>query len=243
MSFVAAAVIGGAVAIYSANQARKSAQGVANAANNATGLQSQMYWQTREDQEPWRVAGGRSVDRLSVLLGLSGDTRTKDYGQLNQQFNYSQNTDPGTQFRFDQANKALERSAAAKGNLMSGGTLKALAGYNQDMASQEYGNAYNRWKSNQDTTYNRLAGLAGLGQTSTQATGQAGQNYANAAGQYGIGGAQAIASGNIAGANAIASGFNNGVNNWMQYQQLQEMQKQGMYNYLRGSTNGGHPTP
>ena len=162
------------------------------------------------------LAGGSAVSRLSTLLGLAGDGE-KGYGDLNQQFNYDQNTDPGTQFRIEMANKALERSAAAKGNLMSGGTLKALAGYNQDMASQEYQSAYGRWKQNQDTTYNRLASLAGLGQTSVQATGQAGQNYANQYGQNIMGAANATAAANIAGTNAIIGGFNTGISNWLQY--------------------------
>lgn len=239
MSFIAAAVIGGVAAIGGsmivANQAKQAAKGQVNAANFATQTAQGQYDQTRADQAPWREAGGRSVDRLSILLGLSGQGQS-GYGDLNQQFNYDQNTDPGTQFRIAMANKALERSAAAKGNLMSGGTMKALAGYNQDMASQEYQNAYGRWKSNQDTTYNRLASLAGLGQTATQATNQAGMQYANMAGNNAMAGANAQAAAGIAGTNAIVSGFNNGLNNWMQYQYLNNSQNQGV------SSSGVTPT-
>ena len=209
----AVSVAGGLVA---ANQAKQAAKGQANAAKQANQLAASEYEQNRLDQAPWREAGGAAVNRLSTLLGLSGQG-TEGYGALNQQFNYDQNTDPGTQFRIAMANKALERSAAAKGNLMSGGTLKALAGYNQDMASQEYQNAYGRWKANQDTTYNRLAGIAGLGQTSVQATGQAGQNYAQMFGQNTMGAANAQAAANIAGTNAIIGGFNTGMSNWLKY--------------------------
>lgn len=215
-ALVTAAVITVGGGLVAANQAKQAAKGQTNAANQANALARSEYDQNRLDQAPWREAGGAAVGRLSTLLGLSGQGQA-GYGDLNQQFDYDQNTDPGTQFRIAMANKALERSAAAKGNLMSGGTLKALAGYNQDMASQEYGAAYGRWKQNQDTTYNRLASLAGLGQTSVQATGQAGQNYANLFGQNTMGAANAQAAAGIAGTNAIIGGFNTGISNWLKY--------------------------
>jgi hypothetical protein len=47
-------------------------------------------------------------------------------------------------FRFNQGQQALERSAAAKGMLNSGNTLAELARYGQGMASEEYGNEFNR---------------------------------------------------------------------------------------------------
>lgn len=52
--------------------------------------------------------------------------------------------DPSFQFRMDQGRKALEASAAGKGILRSGGSMKDLLGYGQQFASQEYGNVYNR---------------------------------------------------------------------------------------------------
>lgn len=52
--------------------------------------------------------------------------------------------DPSYQFRLAEGNKAIEGSAAAKGLLRTGGTLKDIAGYGQDLASQEYGNMFNR---------------------------------------------------------------------------------------------------
>ena len=76
--------------------------------------------------------------------------------------------DPGYQFRLDQGNKALQASAAARGTLLSGGTLKALDQYNQDYASGEYGNVYNRALQNfgaQNTTFgnNQAAALNTFG--------------------------------------------------------------------------------
>lgn len=221
MSLAVTAIVGAGVAVagglVKANQAKQAAKGQKFAAEYANRLAMSSEEQARADQAPWREAGGAAVGRLSTLMGLSGEG-TEGYGALNQQFNYDQNTDPGTQFRIAMANKALERSAAAKGNLMSGGTMKALAGFNQDMASQEYQNAYGRWKNNQDTTYNRLAGIAGLGQTSVQQTGQLGHNYAQMYGNNITGAANATAAGNIAATNSIIGGFNTGLSTWAKWQ-------------------------
>lgn len=51
---------------------------------------------------------------------------------------------PSYQFRLKSGEDALQRAAAAKGVLRTGGTLKDLMGYGQDFASQEYENAYDR---------------------------------------------------------------------------------------------------
>ena len=68
--------------------------------------------------------------------------------------------DPGFRFRLEEGQKALERSAAARGGLVSGQTLQDVQQFGQRLASEEYGNAYNRALA--------AAGL-GLGATSTQA--------------------------------------------------------------------------
>lgn len=52
--------------------------------------------------------------------------------------------DPGYQFRQDEARRALEASAAARGGLVSGATLSALQRQSQDLASQEYMSAWQR---------------------------------------------------------------------------------------------------
>jgi hypothetical protein len=53
-------------------------------------------------------------------------------------------SDPGYQFALQQGNKSLQGSAAAGGVLRTSGTLKDLMSYGQDMATQQYGNVYNR---------------------------------------------------------------------------------------------------
>ena len=56
--------------------------------------------------------------------------------------------DPGYAFRMSEGLKALDRTAAARGGLISGSALKAASRYGQDMASQEYQNAFNRYNQN-----------------------------------------------------------------------------------------------
>ncbi|WNG71741.1 DUF4214 domain-containing protein [Cupriavidus gilardii] len=116
-------------------------------------------------------------------------------------------TDPGYEFRLGEGQKALESSAAARGGLLSGAAAKAMTKYSQNFASNEYQNAYNRFTNDQTNTFNRLAGIAGVGQTATNQLGQAGQNYANQAGNAIKYGGTARGSGYINQANAIYSGL------------------------------------
>jgi hypothetical protein len=114
--------------------------------------------------------------------------------------------------------KALERSAAARGGLLSGGTGKALTRYGQEAASQEYGNAFNRGlteynalRARESEEYNRLAGLAGVGGTTAQQLTAAGQNYGTSAGNLLTGTASNIGNlmmnqGNTAANALLASG-------------------------------------
>lgn len=146
------------------------------------------------------------------------------FGDFNRSFSMADfQADPGYAFRMAEGQKALERSASARGSLFSGGQLKALTRYGQDMGSQEYGNAYNRWNNDQTTRFNRLATLAGIGQTATSQLGQAGQNFANnqsnLLGQLG----NAQAAGTVGAANAWNQGIGNAFNAWTQWSMLNDM--------------------
>ncbi len=125
---------------------------------------------------------------------------------------------PGYQFRQDEGIRAIDRSASARGQLMSGGTLRELQRYGQGLASSEFGNYANR-----------LASLAGIGQTANQqgsqagasAGGQVGQSMANI-GQSVMAGGTAQAAGIVDSSNAMTRGISgaagslvNSTNNWM----------------------------
>jgi hypothetical protein len=141
--------------------------------------------------------------------------------------------DPGYAFRLSEGQKALDRSAAARGGLISGSALKAAERYGQDMGSQEYQNAFNRYQTEQQSRLNPLQSLAGVGQTSTNALGTAGQNYATNAGEAIGQAAQARASGYVGASNA----FSSGVGTYLNYNQNQQRNQLLQQMINRGSNN------
>lgn len=135
-----------------------------------------------------------------VLLGQSGNLMRNFTAQDFQ-------VDPGYEFRIGEGQKQIESSAAARGGLLSGAAAKALTKYNQNFASNEYGNAFNRFQTQQGNQFNRLATLAGIGQNAVNATQQAGQNFATGASNAAQNAGNAQASGYAGQANALASGL------------------------------------
>jgi hypothetical protein len=116
-------------------------------------------------------------------------------------------TDPGYAFRLSEGQKGLERTAAARGGLISGAALKAAGRYGQEMASQEFGNAYNRFRDTQGLRRNALAGLAGYGPTAASSMNTAGQNYATGAGGVISGQGETSANALLAGQQARSSSY------------------------------------
>lgn len=201
--------VAGAVVTSAAigSQAAKSAAKTQDAAaNRAADLQQQQFERQVELQEPWRQAGITALNKLTPLA-----TEYTPFGM--QQFQQ----DPGYAFRMQEGMKALERSAAARGGLLSGGMLKGAQRYGQDLASQEYMNAFNRYQAERNARLNPLQSLAGVGQTATNQLGQAGQTMASNVGQALGAAAQARASGYLGSANAFAQGLGT----YLNYQQGQ----------------------
>ncbi len=225
MSFVAAAMLGSAaLGAISSNRAAKAQE---RAAGQAADLARSEYQQTREDQAPFRAGGLTAQNRLMTLLGIGGgssdnglsiDPNSPDYGRYGRDFGMSDfQTDPGYAFRLSQGAKALERSAAARGGLISGNTGGALQQFGQGIGSEEYQRAFDRYQVNRSNQLNPLQSLMGAGQSATNFVGSAGQNYASNAGNAYGAGAQARASGYMGMANA----FGGGVGQYMGYQQNQ----------------------
>lgn len=203
----ASSVASGAIG---ANASRKAANTQAAAADQAAQLQYQQFLQQREDLEPFRQAGITTQNELLRQLGLSGDATSAGYGNLLRDFGPQDfQADPGYSFRMSEGLKALDRQAAARGGLISGAALKAAQGYGQNLASEEYQNAFNRYQANRGSRYGMLSGQQGVGQAATNALGAAGQNYANQAGEAYMGAGNARASGYIGQANAWGGALNN----------------------------------
>lgn len=190
---VVAAVAGG----YIASQGAKSAASTqAASTDRAADLNWQQYQQTREDQAPWRDAGKVALSQL--VGGLSPG------GEYNRSFTMADyQADPGYQFRLSEGEKGINNAAAARGSRYSGATLKALARFNSDQASQEYGKAYDRYNNDVSTRFNRLASVAGIGQTATNQTAAAGASAAATTGQAIQDAGTARASGYVGTGNAV----------------------------------------
>lgn len=157
-----------------------------------------------------RLAAQNTAEGSPGALGTQGAAFAGqgDSGDLMRSFGMRDyQADPGYAFRLQEGLKALDRRAAARGGLLSGNALKGITRYGQDMASQEYQGAYNRFTNNQSNQYNRLANVAGLGQTANNALQGAGQNYANQAGNYGVTAGANMGNAQIIGGQARASSY------------------------------------
>ena len=196
MPWGAAAVIGGALISSSASSSAAKKQ--AKSADQASQIQKDMYDQTRKDLGGYRDAGNTALNQLMGGMGEGGRFMETYSGQ-------DIYDDPSYKFRLNEGLNSVQSGAAAQGGLLSGATQKALAGYGQEFASQEYGNAYNRFNADQTNQYNRLANLVGVGQNAAAQTGNAGLETGQAIANNTMAGANASAAGTIAGANAWAN--------------------------------------
>lgn len=226
MSGVATAIVGSAViGGYASNQASNAQAKATKAGIRAEqqmsaeniAFQREMAAEQREDFAPWTEAGGQALDRLWAGI-QSGEFEVG---------NIDVKQDPGYQFRMNEGVEALDKSAAARGRLLSGAQNKAITDYAQGQASQEYGAAYAREADAKARKYNMLSGLSQQGQASAArqagATSQLASTGGNIMAQSGQ--AQNIAQQNIGAARAsayqgMAQSTNQAAQNWMLYQSL-----------------------
>jgi hypothetical protein len=186
---------------YLAGQAAHDAgRTQAAGANAAIAEERRQYDQNREDLKPYREAGSTAIGQLS--------TGTADGGDFNRDFTLADfQKDPGYQFRMDEGANAIQGANAATRGVQNGRTLAELTRYGQDYASGEYSNAYNRFNADRTTRFNRLATVAGVGQTATNTGVAAGTNTANSVADLTLDRANAQAAGRIGQANAYGQGL------------------------------------
>jgi len=229
-----------------ANAADYAAQLQAQEAQNALNFQEQEWGTQQQNLAPWLQAGKGALGNLSALLSTPGQGLLTPWTQqftaptAEQAAAY-----PGYQFGLTQGEGALQNSAAAKGSLESGNTQEALNNYAQNYAQNDYTNVYNQalqqyqqnygiFENNQSNTYNRLAGLAGTGQTAATSLGQEGQQAAQTVGNIDLttgaqqgqdyqNAAAAEASGYIGSANAWSGALGGSTNNLTQLAILQQL--------------------
>jgi hypothetical protein len=180
-----AAVLGAGAQIVAGN---KSAKAITKGQDKSIAEQQRQYDTTRADYAPYRAAGTGALDMLSRAYGIGGQAPDMTAFQAS----------PGYQFRYNEGLRAIDRGAAARGLLHSGGAVKAEQRFGEGLASSEFGD----W-------WNRLAGVAGVGQQATAAVTQAGQNSANNISNAYTAQGNARASSYANTGSAINSGINN----------------------------------
>lgn len=227
--------------------ATQAADTQAAAGKYATDAQTSMFNKINDQQAPWRNAGGAAVTKLSDLTQSGGLTNPIDLNFKSNDFHFNNqdlkdNLAPNYDFMLKQGLGAIQNQGSVSGGLVSGNALKGINDYAQNYAQNGYQQAfnnaltsnntnynqnfqnhlqsYNNFNTNQTNIFNRLAAIAGLGQTSTGQSAAAGTASANAIGNIAtttagnIGSAQlyggaAQAAGINGSANAISNGLNN----------------------------------
>lgn len=225
-----AAAAGTAATVYSTNKASKAQTQASQQANDSTltaqreslEFQQKQADQARADNEPWRVAGVNALNQLAASRDFTGADLQNE---------------PGYQFGLAQGMKGLTNSAAARGGLLSGAALKAASQYNQDYAGTKFDAAFGRDAINK----NRLASLAGVGQTAAGSNASAAMQLGSNAGatmyntgnqlaQNALGVGNVRASSYLAQGNALTGAINQGVSAWNN--------RPGQYNpVMEGATN------
>jgi len=198
--------------------------------------------------------GGFSTTPTSSASGGYGSLMAPWTGTFTSPDAITEQNDPGYQARMKLGTDAIQRSAAAAGGVVTGGTAQALDQYGQDYASNEYNNVYNRAYQNYATGYNqfeqdqanqfnRLAAISGVGQTAANQLATSGQaasnnvssNLLNTAQNMGTSyqnAAAANASGIVGGANAWNSALSGAGSSLSQLSMLQQL--------FGGTSSGGY---
>lgn len=209
-------LVGGAAlgsAVIGANSASKAVKAQTTAANQADDTQWKMYNQSRDDNKPFYDAGVTALNKLAAMPNFTGADLQNE---------------PGYQFGLTEGMKGVTNSAAARGGLLSGAALKAASQYNNDYASTKYNDAFNR----DATDKNRLANIAGIGQTASNVNTSSGLNTAAGVAQNQLGAGNARASGYIANGNALTNGLGQAANWYTRNSQLN-----GLSGVTEGATN------
>jgi len=239
--YAAGAMALGSVAggLISASGAQSAAGTQAASYDRAADLQKQQFDEQKRLSEPYRQAGLTGQNRLMELLGLGGNAGAAGYGQYSRDFGMQDfQQDPGYAFRLSEGLKQLGSQARAQGGAGGGRTMMGIQNYAQGLASQEYGNAFNRYQTNRANQLQPLGSLMSSGQAA--AVGQAAQ-----AGQYGVNAGnlmgqagQSIAAGQMGAANSIGNALSSSASAYGNY--LQSNQNQANFNRMFPS--GGNVT-
>lgn len=192
--------VGGA--LISSSASKKAAQIQGEAANKATDVQERMFQQTREDLAPYNAVGQGALTTLANFYGINSDGTPSTDGALSAGALEAFRNSPDYQFALTEGVKGIDRSAASKGLLLSGGQLKGVTDYASGLAT-----------TNLNNYLTRLRDLAGLGENAGAQTGNLALSTGRGIADTTLAGGEAAASGVVGSANAFSSGINNVINN------------------------------
>lgn len=216
MTWAATAVAGAAVVggYLSSQGAQNAAQTQAGAAANAQNISQNEFNQITAQEQPFMLGGTSSLKQLDYLLGngtpgqYKGLTTTGGgFGSLLQPFTADtfQQLSPAYNFQRQQGMQGVLNSDASGAGALSGAAQKDLMGFNQNFANTSFANAFNMYQTQQGNIYDRLAGIAQLGQNAAANTGQQGTALAGQAAQSATNVGTALAAGQVGAANAYAN--------------------------------------
>ena len=172
----------------------------AAAMEEANKFQREAYDESKSRFNPYIEAGNKSFNDLVGMTNSYKDFSEADgpYKGHSGVFTMKDfKTDHGYNFRMSEGQKAIDRSAASRGMSQSGATLKALARFGQNTASQEYnnaynrfnqdyGNSYNRYNMDQDRRFNRVGNISNMGFQANQSLAGMNQSFGNQMAQNAI---------------------------------------------------------
>lgn len=195
----AASVAGGAIA---ASGAKDAAEAQERAAKEATALQREMFETTREDLMPYSDVGKNALYSLADLYGLPTPLNPEGGTPFGETQLEIFRRSPDYQVALKEGIAALDKSAASRGLLLSGGQIKALADYGADLGSKNFGNYVNR-----------LLQLTDTGRLAASQTGQFASSAARGMADTTMAGGEAKAAGIVGSTNALGSGVSDAFNN------------------------------
>lgn len=163
------------------------------AAREAAAYQKEVYGEAKQNFEPYLNIGKNATYSLASLYGYNGANGANANGGKPDYSGFYDS--PDYNFARDQGQRATQNVLSAQGNLLSGGGLAALNSFGQGLASQQYGNYFNR-----------LMGLSGVGQNAANSLGQMATGQAQMVGNSLQSIGQAQASGTVGQTNALSGG-------------------------------------
>lgn len=232
---VAAATIGaGALAAGASVVSSQSAAGAQkSAAQQASNTQLGMFNTTQANLSPFIQAGNTAQNQLSAQLPSLTAPVSMTQAQLEQT--------PGYQFQLNQGLKAINNEASASG--VTGNALTSAAQYGTGLANSNYQQQFQNQVTNQTNAYNRLLGVAGLGENAAAGLGnnavQTGSNIGNNI----TGAANAQGAADIAGGNALGSAAQSIPNGLLANQYLQNGSGGGLFSSISSGGSGGTVSP